>query len=519
MARVVKYPTCNPPFGKTPLKHGAKVEITSLMCQRRLAMDPITGAINCTGVNDYNFSKSFVVSQIGAAFMFQDPISGMVVGANAGYIYGFRAEQNQAALRVYYHEDSGAIEFESCHDQGKFLAFDRRGNIIPLNGKTEGVARRFAVRLLEEVAVVKQAQSTLGSLMSAGKKLAQATVQGGTTQLNFEKNKLRGIMGHGARVRLRCGSTGRYLAIMDNGIVHGNGDQSDVMIVQHCHGVLRYSFQSEKYKHLFLCVTLDNITWAMSNQAGKENPMMVWEVEKCRSDGAILFRRNTMLNTFQLYQYLGIAPNGKPTATLIDPEEMGNIYIEPITVTMHAATNAPVPAHTPVPAPAYTEQPPAYTQPGPYGAPPQAGYAPAPIVPVAAGSVNYGSAPPAPEGGAPETPLLPPGALLFDGSIVGLRNTAGFITVSNGKLSSQAVASKDCDWRVHNAGMMEFKFENCKSGGFIVAKGSDVKMGGDGPEASFQVTFNPNGSVTFQSVATDGVYIGNKESEIFLEIC
>ena len=50
---------------------------------------------------------------------------------------------------------------------------------------------------------------------------------------------------------------------MANGIVHGNGDPSDELIVHHCFGVMRYAFQSAKYPNLWLCVTLDNITWAM----------------------------------------------------------------------------------------------------------------------------------------------------------------------------------------------------------------------------------------------------------------
>ena len=49
---------------------------------------------------------------------------------------------------MYYHEDSGAIEFEACADPGKFLAFDRVGNIIPLNGKSTPLQRMFAVRVV-----------------------------------------------------------------------------------------------------------------------------------------------------------------------------------------------------------------------------------------------------------------------------------------------------------------------------------------------------------------------------------
>ena len=66
-----------------------------------------------------------------------------------------------------------------------------------------------------------------------------------------------------ARVRLWRRDNGRYVSIMGNGIVHGNGDESDVLIVHHCFGLLRYSFQSVKYPTLWLSVTLDNITWAM----------------------------------------------------------------------------------------------------------------------------------------------------------------------------------------------------------------------------------------------------------------
>ena len=62
----------------------------------------------------------------------------------------FPASEQQAALRVYYHEDSGAIEFEACADPGKFLAFDRSGNVIPLNGKSTPIQRMFAVRIVSD---------------------------------------------------------------------------------------------------------------------------------------------------------------------------------------------------------------------------------------------------------------------------------------------------------------------------------------------------------------------------------
>ena len=65
-------------------------------------------------------------------------------------IFQFQASEQQAALRVYYHEDSGAIEFEACADPGKFLAFDRSGNIIPLNGKSTPIQRMFAVRIVSD---------------------------------------------------------------------------------------------------------------------------------------------------------------------------------------------------------------------------------------------------------------------------------------------------------------------------------------------------------------------------------
>ena len=57
---------------------------------------------------------------------------------------------------------------------------------------------------------------------------------------------------------------------------------------------------------------------------------MVWEVDKCKSDGRILLRRNTQISNGILYQYLGFAPTGKPSPTLIHPEEMGDIVVEKV---------------------------------------------------------------------------------------------------------------------------------------------------------------------------------------------
>ena len=61
-----------------------------------------------------------------------------------------------------------------------------------------------------------------------------------------------------------------------------------------------------------------------------ENPAMVWEVDKCKADGRILLRRNTQISNGILHQYLGFAPTGKPTPTLIHPEEMGEIIVEKV---------------------------------------------------------------------------------------------------------------------------------------------------------------------------------------------
>lgn len=55
---------------------------------------------------------------------------------------------------------------------------------------------------------------------------------------------------------------------------------------------------------------------------------MVWEVDRCKGDGTILLRRNTQISTGIIHQYLGFGPNGKPTPTLIFPEEMGDLTVE-----------------------------------------------------------------------------------------------------------------------------------------------------------------------------------------------
>ena len=65
-------------------------------------------------------------------------------------------------------------------------------------------------------------------------------------------------------------------------------------------------------------------------QGNTENPSMVWEVDKCKSDGKILLRRNTQISNGILHQYLGFAHNGKPTPTLIHPEEMGETIVEKV---------------------------------------------------------------------------------------------------------------------------------------------------------------------------------------------
>ena len=57
---------------------------------------------------------------------------------------------------------------------------------------------------------------------------------------------------------------------------------------------------------------------------------MVWEVDKCKSDGRILLRRNTQISNGIIHQFLGFAPSGKPTPTLIHPEEMGEIIVEKV---------------------------------------------------------------------------------------------------------------------------------------------------------------------------------------------
>ena len=123
--------------------------------------------------------------------MLQCAQTGNFIAANAGYLYGFAANQQQAALRVYYHEDSGAIEFEAVADPGKFLAFNRDGNIIPLTGVSNSLNRQFAVRVLEEKASVEAPRGSLNSLISMGKKMANKVVGEGQTQINFEKNSLR----------------------------------------------------------------------------------------------------------------------------------------------------------------------------------------------------------------------------------------------------------------------------------------------------------------------------------------
>eukprot|EP00116_Pleurobrachia_bachei_P010498 sb/3470760/ len=115
MAKIAKLPSSFPPNGQTPLVHGAKVEIASL-CSGKVMIMEQNGALraNFSSVN----GRCFVVSQLGSAVMLQCPQTGNFIAANAGYLYGFGANQQQAALRVYYHEDSGAIEFESVADPG-----------------------------------------------------------------------------------------------------------------------------------------------------------------------------------------------------------------------------------------------------------------------------------------------------------------------------------------------------------------------------------------------------------------
>ena len=497
MSRVFKPPTPNPPFGKTPLKHGAKVQIVSLSSGKSVYME-LNGALRAnTTSTDYNLAGRFVVSQLGAAVMLQCPSTHLFIGASQGYLFGFRANESQAALRVFYHEDSGAIEFESCADPGKFLAFDRLGNVMPLNGKTEGVRRQFAVRVIEEQATAQGPAVSVSSLLSLGEKVVKKAIGGTATQLNFEKHKLRSVMINGGRIRLRSRVTCRYLAIMGNGIVHGNGDDTDILIVHHCFGLLRYAFQSEKYPNLWLCVTLDNITWAMVNKykstANKENPSMVWEVEKCRQDGTILLRRNTQVGNSAIHQYLGFAPNGKPTPTLIFPDEMGDMTIESAISNpqLHALQNPGVPAH-----------PPAY----------------------GAASSGAGSAPPPDYNNmAAPSPIkaepsynIPPGALLYEGSIISMKNKLGYLSNVNGELQATSEKLESSQWQIISAGFMVFKFEN--SGKFMKAENGRIATGSDGPGTMFQVKFNPNGTVSFVSTSTENLYVGIKDPEITLEM-
>ncbi|XP_063675500.1 uncharacterized protein LOC134812190 [Bolinopsis microptera] len=519
MARVVKVPTATPPFGKTPLKHGAKVEIVSLGSSKAVLMEP-TGALRANAANNYNCGDKFVVSQLGSAVMLQCPLTGHIIGANAGYLYGYRASEQQAALRVYYHEDSGAIEFEACADPGKFLAFDRVGNIIPLNGNSTPLQRMFAVRVVEKVAKQEAPKSSLSGMLNMGMKAVTKAVGEGEVQLNFERNNLRGALLNRARVRLRSTVTGKYLAIMANGIVHGNGDPSDELIVHHCFGVMRYAFQSAKYPNLWLCVTLDNITWAMVNHTMKqgktENPSMVWEVDKCKSDGRILLRRNTQISNGIIHQFLGFAPTGKPTPTLIHPEEMGEIIVEKTSAPLHAVNNAPVTLHAqinaPAPIPGAPSAPPGYSA-GPPRPPP---------IGAAAGAVhvNYNSAPP------PPPPMdtspgglyaIPPGALLYEGSVVVMKNNIGYMCSSGGQLETSPAVTQDCGWKVTSTGFMMFSFENAKNGGFMKATDSNVVIGPPGNDTMFEVKFNPNGSVSFQSTVSN-MFIGIKDPEMYLEM-
>lgn len=341
----------------------------------------------------------------------------------------------------------------------------------------------------------------------------------GETQVNFERNSLRTALLNRSRIRLRSAVTGRYVAIMANGIVHGNGDPSDELIVHHCFGVLRYAFQSAKFPNLWLCVTLDNITWAMVNYTMKsgntENPAMVWEVDKCRADGRILLRRNTQISNGIIHQYLGFAPNGKLTPTLIYPEELGDIIVEKTTAPLHALNNQPVTLHA--------QQNPAAPAPGQTAptAPPAYSAAPPPPGPVPAGGapLNYGSAPPPPPMDTSPGGLyaVPPGALLYDGSVVVMKNNIGYLCVNGGELQTSPSVTKDCDWKVTSAGFMMFSFENAKNGGFMKATDSNVGIGPAGNDTVFEVKFNPNGSVSFQSTVSN-VFVGIKDPEMYLEM-
>ena len=69
---------------------------------------------------------------------------------------------------------------------------------------------------------------------------------------------------------------------------------------------------------------------AQNSTAKKENPAMVWEVDRCRADGTVLLRRNTAISNGTIHQYLGFATTGKPTPTLIFPEELGDMVIEKV---------------------------------------------------------------------------------------------------------------------------------------------------------------------------------------------